>query len=379
MGLNSLDGMRLTTGKRFMSTLTSLTSTSTSHLNLTHNKVNLIMGIKEYPLIILFVITGAIFLISTNDLVSIFLSIELQSYGLYILSTIYRNSELSTTGGLIYFLLGAVKLGRSQLCPELSNSGEALKFLILTRILHLAVINRLYNPSCKGKVIIQKMKQTKIGNRGSKCFGWAKLKEQRVNGSYATSACLCVRPALRYTLKDFERNYQFRTLSILAFAIQSRAKDQIILQRFSTSSVSMEKQNLFFTSGTIHPMWLTGFADGFLKKRGIRLYRTKRSCTNHQLSLVIWGTNLRSQVGTERLTKQESNMIKLPLYQKSVIIGLLLSDGWLTIASKTHKNARLGFAQSADHSKYFYYVFFQLSHYCSSFPIVRIRTLIRKK
>jgi NADH-ubiquinone oxidoreductase chain 2 len=62
----------------------------------------------EYPLILLFIITGAIFLMSTNDLVSIFLSIELQSYGLYILSTMYRNSELSTTGGLIYFLLGAL-------------------------------------------------------------------------------------------------------------------------------------------------------------------------------------------------------------------------------------------------------------------------------
>ena len=45
---------------------------------------------------------------STNDLVSIFLSIELQSYGLYLLSTIYRNSELATTGGLIYFLLGGL-------------------------------------------------------------------------------------------------------------------------------------------------------------------------------------------------------------------------------------------------------------------------------
>lgn len=45
---------------------------------------------------------------STNDFISIFLSIELQSYGLYLLSTIYRNSELSTTGGLIYFLLGGL-------------------------------------------------------------------------------------------------------------------------------------------------------------------------------------------------------------------------------------------------------------------------------
>jgi hypothetical protein len=65
-------------------------------------------GIWLSMLILLFVISGAVFLMSTNDLVSIFLSIELQSYGLYLLSTIYRNSELSTTGGLIYFLLGGL-------------------------------------------------------------------------------------------------------------------------------------------------------------------------------------------------------------------------------------------------------------------------------
>jgi NADH-ubiquinone oxidoreductase chain 2 len=66
------------------------------------------LKIIEYPLILLFIISGAVFLMSTSDLVSIFLSIELQSYGLYLLSTIYRNSELSTTGGLIYFLLGGL-------------------------------------------------------------------------------------------------------------------------------------------------------------------------------------------------------------------------------------------------------------------------------
>jgi NADH-ubiquinone oxidoreductase chain 2 len=66
------------------------------------------LKIIEYPLIILFILSGAVFLMSTSDLVSIFLSIELQSYGLYLLSTIYRNSELATTGGLIYFLLGGL-------------------------------------------------------------------------------------------------------------------------------------------------------------------------------------------------------------------------------------------------------------------------------
>ena len=72
------------------------------------NKMGEHLKIIEYPLILLFVITGAIFLMSSNDFITIFLSIELQSYGLYILSTVYRNSELSTTGGLIYFLLGGL-------------------------------------------------------------------------------------------------------------------------------------------------------------------------------------------------------------------------------------------------------------------------------
>ena len=82
--------------------------------NLLYYRTNIInkMGeqfkIIEYPLILLFIITGAAFLVSSSDLVSIFLSIELQSYGLYLLSTLYRNSELATSGGLTYFLLGGL-------------------------------------------------------------------------------------------------------------------------------------------------------------------------------------------------------------------------------------------------------------------------------
>ena len=72
------------------------------------NKMGEQFRIIEYPLIILFIITGAVFLVSTSDLVSIFLSIELQSYGLYLLCTLYRNSELATSGGLTYFLLGSL-------------------------------------------------------------------------------------------------------------------------------------------------------------------------------------------------------------------------------------------------------------------------------
>lgn len=92
--------------------------------NFTNSKVEQ-YKIIEYPLIILFIVIGSVFLMSTSDLVSIFLSIELQSYGLYLLSTIYRNSELATSAGLTYFLLGGLSscfilLGTSLLY---SNSG----------------------------------------------------------------------------------------------------------------------------------------------------------------------------------------------------------------------------------------------------------------
>jgi len=72
------------------------------------NKMAQQFRILEYSLIILFVISGGVLLMSASDLVSVFLSIELQSYGLYIISTLYRDSEQATKGGLTYFLLGGL-------------------------------------------------------------------------------------------------------------------------------------------------------------------------------------------------------------------------------------------------------------------------------
>jgi NADH-ubiquinone oxidoreductase chain 2 len=91
------------------------------------NKMGEQFRIIEYPLIILFVITGATFLIASSDLITIFLAIELQSYGLYLLSTIYRNSELSTNAGLTYFLVGGlasciILLGQSLLYINSGNT-----------------------------------------------------------------------------------------------------------------------------------------------------------------------------------------------------------------------------------------------------------------
>ena len=63
---------------------------------------------SQYSLIVLFSTLGASLLISSADLISMYLSIELQSFGVYILSTLYRNSESATSAGLKYFLLGSL-------------------------------------------------------------------------------------------------------------------------------------------------------------------------------------------------------------------------------------------------------------------------------
>jgi len=70
--------------------------------------INISEYASEYSLIILFSVLGSSLLISSADIISMYLSIELQSFGLYILASLYRNSEKATSAGLKYFLLGGL-------------------------------------------------------------------------------------------------------------------------------------------------------------------------------------------------------------------------------------------------------------------------------
>ncbi len=81
----------------------------------------------EYSLIVLFSTLGASLLISSADLISMYLSIELQSFGVYILSTLYRDSESATSAGLKYFLLGCLSS-----CLILLGAGLIYSFTGLT-------------------------------------------------------------------------------------------------------------------------------------------------------------------------------------------------------------------------------------------------------
>jgi len=61
----------------------------------------------EYIILILFAIFGLILLCCSNDLITAYLAIEVQSLSFYLLAGYKKNSIFSTESGLKYFVLGA--------------------------------------------------------------------------------------------------------------------------------------------------------------------------------------------------------------------------------------------------------------------------------
>ena len=65
----------------------------------------------EYPILILFATVGMMMMVSANDLISLYLGLEVQSLALYVVAAFRRDSLRSTEAGLKYFVLGALSSG----------------------------------------------------------------------------------------------------------------------------------------------------------------------------------------------------------------------------------------------------------------------------
>jgi len=65
----------------------------------------------EYPILVLLATAGMLLMISANDLIALYLGLEMQSLSLYVLASINRNSIRSSEAGLKYFVLGALSSG----------------------------------------------------------------------------------------------------------------------------------------------------------------------------------------------------------------------------------------------------------------------------
>ncbi len=65
----------------------------------------------EYPVMILLATTGMMMMLSANDLIALYIGLELQSLALYVIASIHRDDLKSTEAGLKYFVLGALSSG----------------------------------------------------------------------------------------------------------------------------------------------------------------------------------------------------------------------------------------------------------------------------
>lgn len=66
------------------------------------------MNAYEYIILMAFAVLGLFLLVSSYNIISLYLAIELQSLSLYVLAAFKTNSEYSTEAGLKYFVLGAL-------------------------------------------------------------------------------------------------------------------------------------------------------------------------------------------------------------------------------------------------------------------------------
>jgi NADH-quinone oxidoreductase subunit N len=65
----------------------------------------------EYPVLILFATLGMLLMISANDMMALYLGLELQSLSLYVVAAFRRDHLRSSEAGLKYFVLGALSSG----------------------------------------------------------------------------------------------------------------------------------------------------------------------------------------------------------------------------------------------------------------------------
>ncbi len=65
----------------------------------------------EYPILIVLATTGMMMMISANDLIALYVGVELQSLALYVVAAMNRDNAKSSEAGLKYFVLGALSSG----------------------------------------------------------------------------------------------------------------------------------------------------------------------------------------------------------------------------------------------------------------------------
>jgi NADH-quinone oxidoreductase subunit N len=95
---------------RFMKALVLIGSAVTILMGMRYNEDQEIARF-EFPVLVLLSTTGMMVMISANDLITLYVGLELQNLALYVVAGFNRDSVRSSEAGLKYFVLGALSSG----------------------------------------------------------------------------------------------------------------------------------------------------------------------------------------------------------------------------------------------------------------------------
>jgi len=118
----------------------------------------------------------------------------------------------------------------------------------------------------------------------------------------------------------------------------------------------------------------------------IKTYKTTNTCSSALAlahvdckKITLWEKPLgfSSRFQEVKLTNIQRNSIQLTSQVKSILIGVLLSDGW--IQKRIHWNPRIGLKQSIINFKYLWYVYNELSYLTSGLPLLGSSIMRGKK
>jgi NADH-quinone oxidoreductase subunit N len=95
---------------RFMKVLTLTGSAVATFMSFDYMRRSRLLKF-EFPVLILLATVGMMMMISANDLIALYVGLELQSLALYVIAAFRRDSVRSSEAGLKYFVLGALSSG----------------------------------------------------------------------------------------------------------------------------------------------------------------------------------------------------------------------------------------------------------------------------
>lgn len=110
------------------------------------------------------------------------------------------------------------------------------------------------------------------------------------------------------------------------------------------------------------------------------VFQAKRIASLENTEITLWekplGFSSKFNINTSKLSNLQRNSIQLTSRVKSIIIGILLSDGW--VQKRPNWNPRIGLKQSIGNFPYLWHIFNEIAYLNSGLPLLG-KSLMRGK